>query len=78
MALIVTVSFTRPDDYLASLLPMILLFAVVNLPSISVWAVSGVALRRLLGEGRRVRVFNYAMAVLLVGSMLPVLFGTIG
>ena len=73
VALIVTVSYTTPDAYLTSLLTMIALFAAVNLPSIGVWAVSGAALRRMLGTGRRIAVFNTAMAVLLVGSMIPVL-----
>jgi len=76
VALIVTVSYTDPDNYLASLVLMILIFAVVNLPSISVWAVSGVALRGIIGHGRRVAVFNTIMALLLVGSMIPVLLGS--
>ncbi|WP_282609498.1 LysE family translocator [Pelagibius sp. Alg239-R121] len=76
VALIVTVSYTNPDNYLTSLVLMILLFAIVNLPSISVWAISGVALRLVLGEGRRIALFNLAMAILLVGSMIPVLLGS--
>ncbi len=75
VALIVTVSYTNPDRYLTSLILMILIFAVVSLPSISVWAVSGVVLRRIIGGGRRVVVFNILMALLLVGSMMPVLLG---
>lgn len=75
VALIVTVSYTDPDNYLPSLLAMIVLFALVNLPAISVWALSGAALRHALGEGRRIAIFNLAMAFLLVGSMLPVLLG---
>lgn len=75
VALIVTVSYTDPARYFSSLLLMILLFALVNLPSISLWAVSGAALRSILGRGRRIVFFNIAMAALLVASMLPVLFG---
>ncbi len=75
VALIVTVSYTNPDDYFFSLVLMILVFAIVNLPSISFWALSGQVLRRVLGEGKKIVIFNIAMAVLLVGSMLPVLFG---
>lgn len=78
VALIVTVSYTDPDNYLPSLGLMIVLFAVVNVPSISVWAVSGVALRRLIGGGRVVVYFNVGMALLLVGSMIPVLMGSLG
>ncbi len=77
VALIVTVSYTNPDDYLFSLALMIVIFAVVNLPSISVWAISGVVLRRVIGNGRRIALFNITMAILLVGSMIPVLFGFI-
>ncbi len=73
VALIVTVSYTTPADYLPSLLAMIAVFAVVNLPAISVWALFGVGLRQVLNDPAKVRVFNIVMALLLVGSMVPVL-----
>lgn len=73
VALIVTVSYTDPANYTASLVLMVALFALVNIPAISTWAASGAALRRLLGEGRRIAIFNAAMAALLVASMVPVL-----
>lgn len=73
VALIVTVSYTLPERFLTSLVTMIALFAVVNLPAISVWALFGSGLRQALSKGRRIIVFNIAMALLLVGSMLPVL-----
>lgn len=73
VALIVTVSYTDPSRYLSSLMLLIAVFAVVNVPSIGVWSLSGQALRRALGEGRRIVWFNGAMAVLLVASMMPVL-----
>ena len=74
VALIVTISYTDQSNYLVSLVVTIGLFAIVNLPSIGVWLLSGVALKRLLGQGRRIAVFNIVMAGLLVGSMVPVLF----
>ncbi len=77
VALIVTVSYTSPEDYVSSLIWMIATFAVVNIPSISVWAVGGTALRRLLRTERRIRVFNITMALLLVTAMIPVLLGSI-
>lgn len=49
-------------------------FAVVNLSSVSIWAMSGQGLRRLLTTPARLRLFNLTMAVLLVGSMLPVIW----
>jgi threonine/homoserine/homoserine lactone efflux protein len=73
VALIVTVSYTSPDDYFLSLVLMIALFALVNLPAISVWAVSGAALRGVLAKDNRIAIFNVTMAVLLVASMALVL-----
>ena len=78
VALIVSVSYAAPApgagplDIAAGLLLVILCFACVNLPSISLWAISGVALRWLFDDPRRLRRFNIAMAILLVLSMAPV------
>ena len=52
-----------------------LIFAAVNLPSVSVWAWMGVQLKRLLGRGRKLRLFNAAMALLLVATLVPVWVG---
>ncbi len=48
-------------------------FAAVNLPSVSIWAWTGVQVRRWLGTARRLRVFNVTMALLLVASLYPIL-----
>lgn len=50
-----------------------LVFTLINLPSVAVWAALGQGLRGYLQDPRRLRVFNVTMAVLLVLSMLPVL-----
>lgn len=47
-------------------------FALVNLPSVSVWAGMGQAVRRWLEGPGRLRAFNWTMAVLLVLSLWPV------
>lgn len=73
VALVVTVTYTDPRHLTASLLTLIAIFAVVNIPSISLWAICGAALRSALSQGRRIVVFNLAMAVLLVASTLPAL-----
>jgi len=75
VALIVTVSYTDPSRYLASLMLLIAVFAVVNVPSIGLWSLSGQVLKRVLGEGKYVVPFNVAMAILLVASMVPVFTG---
>ena len=73
VALVVTVSYTNPARFTASLLALIAVFALVNIPSISLWALSGAGLRRFLAQGRRIVAFNLAMAALLVASMVPAL-----
>ena len=49
------------------------LFGAINLPSVSLWTLLGQALRRFLGDPRRLRRFNVAMALLLILSLYPVL-----
>ena len=48
-------------------------FALVNLPTVSLWAWAGEALRSFLSNPRRLRGFNLTMAAALVASLWPVL-----
>jgi threonine/homoserine/homoserine lactone efflux protein len=48
-------------------------FALVNLPSITIWVVLGQSLRHWLQVPSRLRAFNWTMAVLLVASLYPVI-----
>lgn len=50
-----------------------LLFAIVNLPSVSLWTVAGQQMQRFLTNPRRLRAYNWTMAALLVASLYPVL-----
>jgi threonine/homoserine/homoserine lactone efflux protein len=50
-----------------------LIFAMVNLPSVTLWAAAGQGVRRWLDTPGRLRAFNVTMAVLLVLSLWPVL-----
>jgi threonine/homoserine/homoserine lactone efflux protein len=50
-----------------------LVFAAVNLPSVTVWAWGGTQLSRWLGAPGRLRAFNVTMAVLLVASLWPLI-----
>ena len=52
-----------------------LIFTLVNLPSVAIWAAMGQGLRGVLQEPGRLRLFNRVMAVLLVVSMAPVVIG---
>ena len=67
------VSLYSPDRELQSIAIIALVFGAINVPSISVWTVMGQQLRRLLTSTTRLRAFNASMAVLLVGSLYPVL-----
>ena len=50
-----------------------MIFACVNFPSVSIWAILGVQVRRFLGTAGRLRAFNIAMAALLIASLWPML-----
>jgi threonine/homoserine/homoserine lactone efflux protein len=59
----------------AGALAVALIFAVTNLPSVTVWAWGGVQVRRWLEGPGRLRAFNIVMALLLVASLYPMLRG---
>ena len=75
MAVSAIAAYTRPDDFRASLLVVAFVFGAVNLPSVGSWALFGVGLRRLLSNPRSVRMFNVAMALLLLASLWPIVAG---
>ncbi|MCX5577325.1 LysE family translocator [Kaistia terrae] len=62
----------------SAMLPAVLLlaaiFALTSLPSAVTWCLFGTAISRFLDSDRRVAIFNAAMALLLVLSMVPTLF----
>lgn len=60
------------DLYLQSLL-IGAVFFVVAFPCVGLWLVGGAGLKRFLQSARRQRLFNLLMALLLVGSIVPVL-----
>lgn len=68
-----SVTLFAPGQELSTVLFVALVFGLVNLPSVSVWAVMGVGLARLLQVPAHLRCFNIAMALLLVASLYPLL-----
>ena len=48
-------------------------FGVIGLFCVGSWALFGVAMRRVLQDPRSVRIFNVAMALLLVATLYPLL-----
>ncbi|MCA1367514.1 LysE family translocator [Bradyrhizobium sp. BRP14] len=73
MAVSAMATDTSSNSYLMSVLVVGLVFAVVNVPSVSTWAGFGSALRQWLSEPVRLKWFNITMAVLLVVSLWPML-----
>lgn len=65
--------YTSPDRPLVSVIVISIAFALVNLPSVSVWAAFGVALRELLSDPVRLKWFNIAMGLLLAATLWPLL-----
>lgn len=55
------------------LLVAAVIFACVNLPSVTIWTVLGQQMARFLTNPNRLRAFNWTMAALLIASLYPVL-----
>jgi threonine/homoserine/homoserine lactone efflux protein len=73
MAVTAMAIYTSPEAPVLSVLLVAGAFALVNLPSVSVWAGFGMALRGWLSDPVRLRWFNLAMGVLLAATLLPML-----
>ena len=70
---ITATSIYAADTTLASVLFVAIVFGTVNLPCIGVWVGMGHHLAGFLNNIKRLRIFNVAMAVLLIASVLPAL-----
>ncbi len=70
------VSVYSPTRSVETIVIVALVFGVINLPSVSVWTVLGQQLKAILTNSVRLRVFNFTMAFLLVGSLYPVVMGS--
>ncbi|MEJ2623879.1 MAG: LysE family translocator [Pseudolabrys sp.] len=65
--------YLRPGHEARDLAIMVAVFGIVTAGSVTTWAGFGVALRRLLRDPARARLFNIAMGLLLVVSIVPML-----
>lgn len=74
MAVGAITTYTPAQGYVANVIVIAALFALVNLPSVGVWVMFGSALRKLLQNPRWLMLFNVLMALLLVISLYPLLF----
>lgn len=63
----------------AGFVPLLLaaiVVAIMAFPSVTIWTVMGGQMSRFLTNPRRLRAFNVTMAILLLGSLVPVLWPT--
>lgn len=67
------VSVYAPSHNLEAIALVAVVFGAINLPSVSSWAMLGQQMRRLLSNQKRLRAFNFVMAILLAASLYPVL-----
>lgn len=63
--------FMRPDHAVTDFAIMATVYGLATLASVTVWTGFGVALRKLLSNPRHARIFNIAMGLLLVASIVP-------
>jgi len=68
------IAIYAPQRDFQSVILVALVFGIVNIPSVSVWVVVGQKLQSVLSSAKRLRLFNGAMALLLIASLYPVLF----
>jgi threonine/homoserine/homoserine lactone efflux protein len=68
-------TYTPLQGYFTNVLVISAVFAIINGPSVAVWAGFGSLLRNVLRDPVRLRIFNGVMAVLLVLSLYPLLKG---
>lgn len=73
MAITAMAVYPNPEQYALTVAIVALVFAAVNVPSVSTWAGFGSALREWLSVPVRLKWFNITMAVLLVLSLWPML-----
>lgn len=66
--------YTGEGHYWSNVVIVVVVFVVVNIPSVSCWAGFGQLLSQWLADPRLRRAFNYTMASGLVLSLWPMLF----
>jgi threonine/homoserine/homoserine lactone efflux protein len=66
-----SIAIYAPSQTFAAIALVAIVFGAINLPSVSTWTVLGQQMKRFLTTGRRLRIFNWTMAALLVLSLIP-------
>lgn len=66
------VTVYAPSQTFGAMVTVAVVFGLINLPSVSCWAMAGLQMKRVLTNPLRLRAFNITMALLLVASLYPV------
>jgi threonine/homoserine/homoserine lactone efflux protein len=68
--------YVRPEHRVADILMVLFWFGIFTAFTVITWTGFGVALRGLLRDPKRARIFNIVMALLLVASIVPMIWPT--
>ena len=71
---VTAVTVYMPGNTFASIVLVAAIFGAINLPSVGSWTLLGQQMARVLTNPRRMVLFNWTMAGLMIGSLYPVLF----
>lgn len=63
--------YVRPGHWVSDFGLLLVVFAIATILAVATWTGFGVALRRVLTDPKHARIFNIAMALLLVASIVP-------
>jgi threonine/homoserine/homoserine lactone efflux protein len=77
MAIGAITTYTPMQGYFTNVIVIAGVFAIINLPSVGLWAACGTLLRNVLKDRRWLRLFNWGMAALLVVSLYPLVLDSI-
>ena len=73
MSITVNATFISPDyDFSTQFAVLVVSFTVLTLVSVVAWAGFGLVIKQIISTPRRQRIFNIIMALLLIGSIMPV------
>lgn len=73
MAVTAMALYTDENNFMTTVFIVAIMFGIINWPSVSIWCGFGVALRDWLSDPKRLKIFNYTMAILLLASLWPML-----
>ncbi|MEQ1535829.1 MAG: LysE family translocator [Burkholderiaceae bacterium] len=65
-------STTGGGSKLVQVLLVVLIFGLINLPLVACWGWFGSAMRQFLQDPKKLKLFNWTMAILLVASLYPI------